>query len=241
MKTFFCALLASGLLMQASQAKVIGQYDFNDLFTTGGKAEASYVSPCIELTDLYACCTPRKVYESGGVDNSGYVSFSGWDTNQYENMDQYLNRDALWQWPKTVSFKVEAGATSLGTLSGLSVDLRRPDKTATDSIMAAIFWEDASGVIQQRHSAPVVLTSNNVWETVQFDFAYGSSLFPTGTDYSGETFRIELYAWGQESTELFLDNVTLLGECAPVPEPSSALLLGLAGMTVILRRRFRIV
>jgi hypothetical protein len=60
---------------------------------------------------------------------------------------------------------------------------------------------------------------------------------PTGIDTSGKQFHIELYAWGQDGGVLYLDNVVLKGVCAPIPEPSGAILIAAAGLALLLRRR----
>jgi hypothetical protein len=102
--------------------------------------------------------------------------------------------------------------------------------------MASIFWEDSSGTIQQRHSGAIDISSFTSWANVSFADTFGIAPFPTNLNFADETFHFELYAWGG-SGSLYLDNVTLSGNCAPVPEPGAALLLGVSSVLFGLRRR----
>ncbi|HYF35039.1 MAG TPA: PEP-CTERM sorting domain-containing protein, partial [Prosthecobacter sp.] len=67
----------------------------------------------------------------------------------------------------------------------------------------------------------------------------GTAAIPSGLDYTGEDFLVELYAWGGNGGSLHMDNVILSGECAPIPEPGGALLVACAGFVLMLRRRRR--
>lgn len=238
MKNLFATLSAMALLATTAQGAVLGRFDFNHLASVTSANEASCISPCIDVTDLDACCLTEGLRTAGGPDGSAFRTYSGWDRNP-SDASEYLNRSGLWQWPKTLAFEVQAGATSLGTLSGLSVDVKRPYLSSPDTIMASIFWADSAGVIQQRNSGPVSLAAATGWTALDFDFAQGSAPLPFGTEYSGETFNVELYAWGGSGGALYLDNVTLTGDCAPIPEPGGAMLIGMSGLVLLLRRRLR--
>ncbi|MES2507155.1 MAG: hypothetical protein V4599_10645 [Verrucomicrobiota bacterium] len=238
MKTLIVSFATALLLAVSAQASVLGRFDFNHLAGVNAANEASFISPCIDVTDLDACCLNEGLRSSGGPDGSAFRTYSGWDRNQYDSA-VYLNRSGLWQWPKTLAFEVQASATSQGAISGLSVDVKRPYAYSPDTIMASIFWEDATGTIQQRNSGPVSIASASGWTTLDFDFANGSAELPSGVEYSGETFNVELYAWGGTGGALYLDNVTLTGDCAPIPEPGGAMLIGMSGLALLLRRRSR--
>jgi hypothetical protein len=88
-------------------------------------------------------------------------------------------------------------------------------------------------------SISVAMNNTGLWNDLDFSFNQGSAGFPTGIDADGETYHVELYAWGSQGGTLYLDNVTLNGECAPIPEPGGVLLIGAAGLMVLLRRRNR--
>jgi hypothetical protein len=110
---------------------------------------------------------------------------------------------------------------------------------SVNSIQASIFWQDCSGAIQHRTSGAVAINNTCLWNDLDFSFHQGSAAFPTGLAANGETYHVELYAWGSRGCTLYLDNVTLNGDCAPIPEPGGALLIGAAGLMLCLRRRHR--
>ncbi len=109
-----------------------------------------------------------------------------------------------------------------------------------NQLQASIFWQDDYGVIQYRTSGPIALTGAvNTWNHLDFNFTSGSAPLPSGPAIANETFHVELYAFGASGSTLYLDNVSLNGECCQVPEPAGALLLGCSGFAFILRRRRR--
>jgi hypothetical protein len=137
----------------------------------------------------------------------------------------------------TLSHDLFVRSGSIAEIAGVSFDWQRPGSTSANALQASIFWEDASGLIQYRTSGPVSLTGTGSWNRLDLDFTSGSSALPTGIDTSGKQFHIELYAWGQDGGVLYLDNVVLKGVCAPIPEPSGAILIAAAGLALLLRRR----
>jgi hypothetical protein len=222
------------LATQMAQAGILGVFDFND---PANRDQPSWVSPCIELCPIGPCdCLGVDIGLGGGPDGSDYRIYSNWDVTQYDPA-VYFDRNDVWQWPRTVAFNATAGDDSLGTISGLSVDVQRPGAGSPDSIMASIFWKDDLGTVQYRSSGPVSLVNIGSWETINFDFVNGTADLPSGLDYAGEEFLIELYAWGGSGGALYMDNVTLTGECAPIPEPGGALLIASSGLVLLLRRR----
>lgn len=238
MKTLYLLGGLSLFLAATAHAGVLAKYDFNNLSSVHAANEASFVSPCIQVEELDPCCMTEGLRTVGGPDGSAYRSYAGWDVNQYDPTE-YLNRTGTWQWPKTLSAEVQVDDSSLGMLSGVSVDLKRPYSYSPDTIMATIFWKDDAGVVQQRNSGPVDISGATSWTNITFDFVNGSEDLPYGLAYGGETFNVELYAWGGSGGALFLDNVTLTGDCAPIPEPGAALLIGMTGFSFLLRRRLR--
>jgi hypothetical protein len=240
MKSFLPAslLLAAALLGLPARADILVSYDFNQLATVNSPNTPSCVSPCIEASDLVACGLTSGLHSAGGFDGSAFRTFSGWDQTQYDPT-VYFNRADLFQWPQTVSFTFETAADTVGSFTGFSVDVKRPYSYSPDSLMASIFWEDSNGTVQQRNSGPLDIGGATTWTNVSFLDTFGTASLPSGLDFGGETFRIELYAWGGSGGALYLDNVNLMGDCAPIPEPSTALLLAIAGLVLVTRRRMR--
>jgi hypothetical protein len=235
MKPLLIVSLAAAVLGQSVFAADLVKYDFNNIQSVGSPNNPSAFCPCVLPTDLYACCLTPDFLTTGGPDGSAFRSYSGWDMTQFDPA-VYFNRDELYQWPATLSFTVTPEAQSLGAITGFNVDLKRADAQSPDTIMASIFWEDASGIVQNRNSGAINIAAYTSWTNLSFTDTFGTAPLPTGLDFGGETFRIELYAWGG-SGSLQLDNVTLIGDCAPVPEPAAAILLGVTGMLFGFRRR----
>ena len=236
MKTTVLSALAAFAVAHAAQAATLGVFDFNN---SAKPNDASYISPCIELCPIDPCgCLTPTWYSSGGPDGSAFTSFNGWDKTQYDP-STYFTRSDVWQFPKTVAFEVSVNDDSLGTISGLSASIQRPTVNSPDTIMASIFWKDDVGTVQYRSSGPVSLVDIGTWDTIDFQFVNGTADIPSGLDYSGEDFLVELYAWGGDGGSLSMDNVVLSGECAPIPEPGGALLLASSGFVLLLRRRRR--
>ena len=235
MKALLLFSLASAFLAQTAFAATLVKYDFNNVSNVNSPNKPSAFSPCVLPSDLYECCLTPALFTTGGPDGTAFRGYSGWDMTQYDP-NVYFNRDALYQWPATLGFTVTPEAQSIGAFTGFNIDLKRADAQSPNTIMASIFWEDAAGTIQQRNSGAIDISSFTSWTNVSFADTFGTAPLPTGVDFGGETFRFELYAWGG-SGSLYLDNVTLSGDCAPVPEPGAALLLGVSGILFGLRRR----
>jgi opacity protein-like surface antigen len=235
MKSLLLLSLAAAVLGQSASAATLVKYDFNNVPNVNSPNKPSAFSPCVLPSDLYECCLTPALFTTGGPDGSAYRSYSGWDMTQYDPA-VYFNRDALYQWPATLSFTVTPEVQSIGAFTGFSLDLKRANAQSPDTIMASIFWEDASGNVQNRNSGAIDISSYTSWTNLSFSAPFGTADLPTGVDFGGETFRVEIYAWGG-SGALGLDNVTLSGDCAPVPEPGAALLLGVSGLLFTLRRR----
>lgn len=216
-------------------ANVLALYDFNHLANAGSPNTVTYCAPCLVATDLSLNTLSQSLHFFGGPDGSKFRCFAGWDATY----DYSLNRTDLSQAMNTLSFDVLVNPGDAIAISSLSLDWKRPSVNSVNSIQASIFWEDSSGAIQHRTSGTIALAATGTWNDLSFNFNQGSSLFPTGLDADGETYHVELYAWGAQGGTLYLDNITLDGQCAPIPEPGGALLIGAAGLLILFRRRHR--
>ncbi|MEZ5387129.1 MAG: hypothetical protein R3F13_16600 [Prosthecobacter sp.] len=215
-------------------ANVLIKYDFNTLNADWDSNVPAYCAPCVWTTDL-SLNTLNQGLHYGGPDGSKFRCFEGWDsTYSYD-----LSRTDLSQAVRTLSYDVFVRTNSIAEIAGVSFDWQRPGASTADAIQASIFWEGSFGAIQYRTSGPVSLTGTGTWNNLSLSFTSGSSPLPTGLDTSGRQFHIELYAFGQNGDALFLDNVILNGECAPIPEPGGAVLIAAAGLLFLIRRRLR--
>ena len=168
-----------------------------------------------------------------GPDGSKFRCFDGWDQTD----DYSLERSDLSQEMNTLALDVLVNPSESISISGFSLDWKRPSASSVDSIQSSVFWEDSSGAIQHRTSGLVALNNTGIWNDLDLSYNNGSAAFPKGLDADGETYHVELYTWGSQGGTLYLDNVTLHGECAPIPEPGGALLLGAASLATLMRRR----
>lgn len=238
-KAIFAAslLLAAGVMDVSADdpfANVLIQYDFNTLTHDWDSNIPAYCAPCVWTTDL-SLSNLNQGLHVGGPDGSKFKCFEGWDTVY----DYSFVRTDLSPHAGTLSYNVFVRDQMMAEISGLSLDWKRPSSTTADAIQASIFWEDTSGDIQYRTTGPVDLIGTGAWNHLDLDFSSGSSLLPSGTDGSGRQFHVELYAWGQNGDALFLDNIILKGDCAPIPEPGGVVMIAAAALALILRRRGR--
>lgn len=212
---------------------VLVLYDFNSLTHDWDSNTPAYCAPCVWTTDLSISSLNQGLHY-GGRDGSKFRCFEGWDSVR----DYSLTRTDLVQAMSTLSHDLFVRSDAIATITGVSFDWQRPGSTSADSIQASIFWEDSSGAIQYRTSGPVHLSGTGNWNTLDLDFSSGSMALPTGIDTSGKQFHIELYASGRKGDEIFLDNIALKGQCAPIPEPGGAILIAAAGLLFLMRRRY---
>ncbi len=243
MKKLLLALTAAASLSGAAfsqsnadpYANVLAIYNFDNLSNFLDPNKVAYCAPCVSVSDLKLSGLSQSLHFSGGPDGSQFRCFAGWDTAY----DFGCDRTDLSPASNTLSFEMLVNPTDAVSISGLSLDWKRPTSASVDSIQAAIFWEDNSGTIQHRMSDQISLSGTGEWNSLSLAFTNGSTLLPTGADSANELFHIELYASGGQGSTLFLDNISLQGQCAPIPEPAGALLLGIAGFTLLIRRRTR--
>lgn len=241
MKKLVLSLALAASVFGVARAENLVVFDFNNIPNAPAPNLPSFVSDCVTVTPLSPCDLRQSLHYFGGPDNSKFRCFAGWDSVQYDPV-AYFQRSDLAQWPNTLSFDVTVNPDSFISNPALSLDWMRPNNSSPDYLQASVFWQDVDGIIQHWTSGAVELADTGVWNTLDFDFITGSAPFPEGLDTSGETFHIELYAWGGDGATtnvLYLDNVTVKGDCAPIPEPGSALLLAAAGFVILLRRRLR--
>lgn len=231
--TLACPLLAAGHAGDSLE-NVLVLYDFNKLICNDSPNTPAFVSPCVCATDVTLNRLCQQL-EQCGPDGTKFRNFSGWDTCY----DYSFARTDFTSVPGTLSYDVTVRPDAIANISGVSFDWMRPTTSSADSIQATIFWEDAAGAIQYSSTGPIALTDVGVWTSRTLDFPIDVAPLPTGIDTSGKEFHVEIYAWGADGGSLYLDNLTLNGTCAPIPEPGGAVLIAAAGLALLLRRRNR--
>lgn len=238
MKKLFIALAAVAALCATATAQTYSgplvKYDMNN---NANYFAPSYLSSCVTATSLTKYGISNSYHSAGGSGNATpFACFSGWDTvNDYS-----FARTNLSQYADTLAFDVTASSSQIATVSGISLNYARQSSTSVDKLIASIFWVDNSGVVQYRTTGVQTLTGTQpTWNTLNLAFTSGSAALPTGLGALGEKYHVELYAYGQSAGVLYLDNISLNGTCAPIPEPAGAMLLGSAGLAFLIRRRSR--
>lgn len=233
----FLAVLFSLSMQMSAQAddsldNVLVKYDFNSLAGDSDSNVPAYCAPCVWAADitLDRLC---QTLEYGGRDGSLFRNFSGWDSAY----DYSFVRTDFSSVPGTLSYDVFVRPDAIANITGVSFDWLRPDCSSVDSIQATIFWQGTGGAIEYLSSGSIALDGIGSWNSRVLELPLDVNPLPTGIDTSGKQFHVELYAWGGGGGPLYLDNVTLLGQCAPIPEPGSALLVAAAGLVLLLRRR----
>lgn len=233
---FLAALLSSAMLMpvQADDSldNVLVKYDFNYLVSDWASNVPSSCTPCVWTTDLALNRLCQKL-QCGGPDGSLFRNFSGWDCAY----DYSFARTDFSPVPGTLSYDVFVRPDAIANITGVSFDWMRPDCSSVDSIQATIFWQGASGAIEYLSSGPIALEGTGGWNSRVLEFPLDVNPPPTGIDTSGKQFHVELYAWGGDGGALYLDNITLRGNCAPIPEPGGVVLIAAAGLALLVRRR----
>lgn len=233
---FLTAVLSLSALMplQADDLlnDVLVKYDFNTLICDCAANVPTPCSPCVLASDL----TPNRLCQQlrfGSQDGSLFRNFSGWD-NSYDYSFARTNFSSA---PGTLSYDVFVKPDSIANISGVSFDWMRPDCTSVNAIQATIFWQGNGGGIEYLSSGPIALDGVGSWNSRVLDFPIDVNPLPTGIDTSGKQFHVELYAWGGGGGSLYLDNIALRGDCAPIPEPGGAILIAAAGLALLMRRR----
>jgi hypothetical protein len=211
-------------------------YDFNNVGSFVDPNRPAYCSPCISATDLCPNDLAQTLKFCGGPDGSRFRCFDGWEKTA---ANYSVLRSDLSQAVNTLAFQVHVNPADQITLSSFGFDWMRTGAGSVDTIQASVFWKDANGAIQYNTTGPVGLTGTGTWNRLDFTSSYGSTDLISGLDTSGTTLYFEIFAYGADGGELCLDNITLNGDCAPIPEPSGALLIGAAGVILLVRRRSR--
>jgi len=225
----------SALSVSAAANNILVEYNWNNLTNDSSANVPSYLSPCVTATTANLYGISDSFHSSGGVGNSKFRCFSGWDTtNQFS-----FSRTNLNQFADTLAFDVTGKAGQIVEVTGISLDWNRPFSGSVNCLQASIFWVDSNGAVQYRTTGAQTLNGTNAWNALNLSFTSGSAALPTGLASVGEKYHVELYAWGCDGNILYLDDIQLLGTCAPVPEPAGALLLGSAGFLALIRRRSR--
>ena len=236
MKTHYCTFFATACLtMSHTHAALIAQYDFDNglaastsdanvtanTFTSGagisGAGESGWSSSTDTLFAKTSATTTTSLIVGTAISADDYLSVTiGVDSGYYMDLD---------------SFTLDYGYTNDSGPFGAK-NLKAYIFSSVDGFV------DAGDILTDRTNSTTV-TDNSV----QFP---GSSpnmtvdLSVYNYVWSGGEIEFRIYLADDTNTSAYvhrIDNVTLNGIVAVVPEPSSTALLGLGGLAVLLRRK----
>ncbi|MBK8095138.1 MAG: PEP-CTERM sorting domain-containing protein [Verrucomicrobiaceae bacterium] len=213
---------------------LLAGYDFDNI-PAGmyGSVPPSYQSPLIAAGDISGPGT-IKVGTPAGSTSGQWGCFGGFDPSGAVG---------------SIGFKIEYTAQEMACFCGLTFDVFSEGSGEFEhgpTSLAVKIWANGQAVWL---SESITLTPGfNNFVHWDIDNPDGNNLNGDGFDLAGnfdwlklsagDTLAFEILGSGANSklVGLDLDNVQVIG-CAPVPEPSGAVLLGSVGVLCILRRR----
>jgi hypothetical protein len=231
--SLIAALGITGSALSA-YAEALATWSWENLKDNSSANAASYQSPGIHAQLLQPNDLTQEFSATGG-DKDAYRSFYGWDEKSEYSVD---SRSALTPYSRTLSFQVDWNSGTTVSLENLSLSLTRPDgKDSPNLAQASLFWVNADEKVEWASSGTVDLAGvGSSWSPTRFSFDNFSS--PPVIPPNGKLL-VEVYAWGGTNQgRLGVDNLQLNGSATTVvPEPGTALLLGVVSLGGLLRRR----
>lgn len=136
----------------------------------------------------------------------------------------------------TLSFTMTFANDAVGAMSGVSFDIANYGGKVDPDRFKLLVLRDGVEIFSSDKNR-----ISGKWQNKSFDFTSSVSSDNLSSS-AGEstTFTFKLGAYGEDVTSsgmIGLDNIHIYGKHTCVPEPSSAAMLGLAGLAVAFRRR----
>lgn len=227
-KTLILAAVSAAIPMTAfAQSGVLAHWDFQDGTTGSGslKPEENGIE----------CVTPKNVIPEG-------LRYS-WSTIDSEDGSRYgANCFSGWSANDCVIFGVDFANDAVANVKEINFDVGNYGESNSINQVALRIWKNGTEITTPGQFVKNFAsgTSSNPWTAssdttfdvsgLGIDSAAGSSdtyqfaVFVTDTNYSSRA-------------RIALDNFRVLGSHTCVPEPSSAALMGLAGLAMLIRRK----
>ncbi|MGB1258880.1 MAG: PEP-CTERM sorting domain-containing protein [Akkermansiaceae bacterium] len=220
-----CAALATTAFGQSNG--VLAHWDFVD-----GSTGSASLYPEDNGID---CVTPKKIKVEG-------LSYS-WSTIDSEDGSRYgANCFSGWSKNDCVIFDVDFANDAVGQIDEINFDVGNYGGSKTINQVSLRIWKNgteltSSGQFVKNFSNG---TSSNPW-TASSDTSFDvSGLGLNSSAGSDDKFRFAIFVTDSsysKNSRIALDNFRAVGHVDCVPEPSSAALLGLAGIATLLRRK----
>lgn len=235
-----------GLSASVSNASVIVQWDFNSLKSNDDPNTPSCIDPAVCSTLLENTGLCQDFSATGGIDDTAYRTYTGWSESFTADP---TGRKSLAPAADTLWFDVTFSKDAVGTIDCFDFCYRQLDCSSPTLAQASIYWQNDKGGIEWATTGQITLGdsfgANPDFTCQKLFFTSSSSAIPSGIDLAGKTVHVEFQAWGGSAPDasnpgaLALENVTLSGNLAAVPEPGSALLIAAVGFMFVLRRNSR--
>lgn len=223
-------LAAMPSFVAAQSSSVLAHWDFVD-----GKTGSATLYPEENHID---CVKPHKVTKYG-------LNYS-WTTADSEDGSRYgANCFGNWDRGDYVAFGVTFANEAVGGIEKINFDIANYGNSYDPDYYAVGVYKNGSlqGYVDNAYKPiTAVATSNNSgqpWAASADQNLDVSNFNLKSTAGSEDYFEFRIITWGasSDSGRIALDNFRAIGHVDCIPEPSSAALLGLAGISMLLRRK----
>lgn len=206
---------------------VLAHWDFKD-----GQTGSNSLKPEDNGID---CITPKKVIPEG----LGY----SWSTKDSEDGSQYgANCFSGWSANDCVIFGVNFANEAVANVSHVNFDVGNYGGSNTINQVALRIFKNGSEITAPNQFVKNFAngTSSNPWTSSSNTTFDVSSLGISSSAGSSDDYQFAIFVTDtsySSSQRIALDNFRVIGTHTCVPEPSSAALMGLAGLAMLIRRK----
>jgi hypothetical protein len=208
-----------------------------------GVLSASFTPPPwggnqVRIDDISAGVTAPSVPHQSAVDFTGWSPATSYNTNNHANPTFGMS-----------SFRFQLAFDS--TARDVDIDALYWESLSTPAtpFFQAHLWIDGAHYsamnisLLDQAANPLYAGDSDLLSSGSREYLYFLAMLPagfelSGVDLAGKTLTVDLYASQASSSTMVYDDIAILGQVRPVPEPAAAVFLGAAAF-FSLRRRSR--